>query len=56
MGEQVRAMVEDKVDEVVVAAVAVVGDMLKTMMEQTLSHSLAQVVLHHTHKVSRMAI
>lgn len=61
MGEQAKAMVEDKVDEdvvvVVVAAVAMVaGGMLKTKMEQILSHFLAQVNLHHILKVSGIAI
>ncbi|OBT68950.1 hypothetical protein VE03_01245 [Pseudogymnoascus sp. 23342-1-I1] len=50
-------MVGDKVDEVVVvdavAAVAMAaGVMLKTKMEQILSHFLAQVNLHHIHKVT----
>lgn len=57
MEEQAKATAEDKVDEVVVVAVAVVvGNMLKTKVKQTLSHSPGQVKLHRTHKVSEMAL
>lgn len=61
MGGQAKAMVEDKVDEAVVvdvvAAVAMVaGGMLKTTMEQILSHFPAQANLHHIHKVSGMVL
>lgn len=61
MGEQAKAMVEDKVDEdavvAVVAAVAMVaGGMLKTKMKQILSHFLVQANLYHILKVSGMAI
>jgi hypothetical protein len=62
VGEQAEAMVEDRVDEVVVAVVVaavvamVAGDMLKTTMEQILSHFPARVRLDHIHKVSGMAL
>lgn len=61
MGEQAKAMVEGRADEVVVVAVVaavamVAGGMLKTTMEQILSHFLARVHLHHIHKVSWMVI